>query len=834
MAGGEGTRLRPLTSNQPKPMVPIAGKPCMQHIIELLRRHEIVDIIITVAYLPQVIRGYFGDGDELGVNLHYSVEETPLGTAGSVKNAETLLTEPFIVISGDALCDFDLHELIKVHQEQGAAATLALKSVENPLEFGVVITDEEGRIERFLEKPSWGQVFSDTINTGVYVLEPEVLRAIPPAEPYDFSKQLFPDLLARGKPLFGYAMEGYWQDIGNLDQYRQANEDALDGRVALELPGIRLRENVYLGDGVQLLDLSQVEGPAYIGNFCKIEDGVRIGAYSVLGSNTVVKEGATISRSVLDAGSYIGRSARVEGAILGKRVDVRSHAVINEQVAVGDECTIGAEAVVAPGVKVYPFKTVEAGAVLQTNLIWESRGLSTLFGRDGVNALVNVDMTPDVAARVGMAYGTTLPRGSRVVVSRDAHSASRMIKRAMISGLVATGVDVSDLRVAMPAVARHQLKIDERAGGLHIRMAPDDPEVVQVRFFQSPGIVASESVLKALERTFSRQDYRRVTTAEIGGVSYPSRAAESYVADLLDKIDAEAIRDRGFRLVLNYGNSAASLIVPTLIAELGVELVGLDAFRDTGAGRLSSDPAAALEATRRLVEAVGADLGVMMDVAAERIWLVDEQARAIEPEATLLLLLREISAQSEQGMLLVPITETSHVDEIVNGAGGRVGRTKASLSELLAAAAKDDVLFAGASRGGYVFPDFLPAYDAVMSTCKVLELIARSGRSLSELAAGLPASTLTHQVVHCPWNRKGAVMRMLIEALKDMPTDHTDGIRVEDDGGWVQALPDPDDPVFHLYAEGRTVEESEALEAKYRLMLEDIVAHADAEPQTLN
>jgi len=470
----------------------------MQHIIELLRRHGIVDIIVTVAYLPQVIRGYFGDGDELGVNLQYSVEETPLGTAGSVKNAEKLLDEPFIVISGDALCDFDLDELIAVHRAKGAAATLALKSVENPLEFGVVITDEEGRIERFLEKPSWGEVFSDTINTGVYMLEPEVMRAVPPAEPYDFSKQLFPDLLARGKPLYGHTIGSYWQDIGNLDQYRQANVDALEGTVSLEIPGIRLRDNVYLGDGVQLLDLSQIQGPAFIGNFCKIEEGARIEAYSVLGSNTVVKEGATIARSVLDAGSYVGRSARVEGAIVGKRVDIRSHAVINEGVAVGDECTIGAEAVVAPGVKVYPFKTVEAGAVLQMNLIWESRGLSSLFGRDGVNALVNVDMTPDVAARLAMAYGTTLPRGSRVVVSRDAHPASRMIKRSMISGLVATGVDVSDMRVAMPTVARHQLKIDDRAGGVHVRMSPDDPEVVQVRFFEAPGIAASDAVLKAV------------------------------------------------------------------------------------------------------------------------------------------------------------------------------------------------------------------------------------------------------------------------------------------------------------------------------------------------
>ena len=195
MAGGEGTRLRPLTSNQPKPMVPVAGKPCMEHIIDLLRRHGMTDIVVTVAYLPQVIRGYFDDGGELGVELHYSVEETPLGTAGSVKNAAELLDETFLVISGDALCDFDLGALVEAHKRRGAAATLALYSVENPLEFGVVITDSDGRVERFLEKPSWGQVFSDTINTGVYVLEPEVLAAVPDGTSYDFSKQLFPDLL---------------------------------------------------------------------------------------------------------------------------------------------------------------------------------------------------------------------------------------------------------------------------------------------------------------------------------------------------------------------------------------------------------------------------------------------------------------------------------------------------------------------------------------------------------------------------------------------------------------------------------------------------------------
>src|SRR5919197_97864 len=222
MAGGEGTRLRPLTSNQPKPMVPIVGKPCMEHILELIREHGFEDVIVTVAFLPQAIRSYFGSGESLGLTIEYSGEESPLGTAGSVRLASDRLDETFLVISGDALCDVDLSEIVRTHEEKGAAVTIGLKSVENPLEFGIVVTDEDGRIERFLEKPSWGQVFSDTINTGIYVLEPEVLRHVPIDRPHDFSKELFPLLLEMGRPLYGYVCDGYWQDIGNLDQYRQA------------------------------------------------------------------------------------------------------------------------------------------------------------------------------------------------------------------------------------------------------------------------------------------------------------------------------------------------------------------------------------------------------------------------------------------------------------------------------------------------------------------------------------------------------------------------------------------------------------------------------------
>src|SRR5665811_80737 len=206
MAGGQGTRLRPLTSNMPKPMVPVANKPTAQHILELLSRHGIRDVVMTVAFMPQLIQNFFGDGSSFGMQIDYCVEEVPLGTAGSAKNAQRLLDDTFLVISGDALTDFDLTAIVDFHRTRDAMVTIALKSVDNPLEFGVVIVDENGRIERFLEKPGWGQVFSDTINTGIYVLEPEVLDHIPPATPFDFSHQLFPRLFEERKPLFGICL----------------------------------------------------------------------------------------------------------------------------------------------------------------------------------------------------------------------------------------------------------------------------------------------------------------------------------------------------------------------------------------------------------------------------------------------------------------------------------------------------------------------------------------------------------------------------------------------------------------------------------------------------
>jgi mannose-1-phosphate guanylyltransferase / phosphomannomutase len=820
MAGGEGTRLRPLTSNQPKPMVPIVGKPCMEHILELLRTHGFNDVVITVAFLPQAIRTYFGGGENLGLNIGYSVEESPLGTAGSVRLASDRLDETFLVISGDALCDIDLQKIVDFHKEKDAAVTIGLKSVENPLEFGIVVTDDEGRVERFLEKPSWGQVFSDTINTGIYVLEPEVLRHIPTDRPFDFSKELFPLLLEMGRPIYGYVCDGYWQDIGNLDQYRQANFDALDEKVLLNVEGLKIRGDVWIGEGVEIDDVEGVEGPAFIGNYCRISPESSVGPYSVLGPGTTLRERGRVARSVIDASCYIGRSATVEGAILGRNCDVRPHARVHEGVAIGDQVTLGDQSVIYPGVRIYPYKEVEYGAQIHESLIWESRGTTKVFAQDGVVGLVNVDLTPEVALRIGAALGTALKRGARVVASRESAPPYRMIKRALISGLNSTGVQVADLRTLPAPVGKHLLKTQSYAAAFHVGASTTDPEAVQIRLFERPGVALSLAMQKEVEKHYTRQELRRVPFGDVGSITYPARARESYASDLLADLDIEAIRERGFRIVIDYGYSAGSFVLPLVLGSLGVEAVTSHDF-ESDSGSTPTRLGQTIDHARRLVAAVEANFGAVFDRSAERLFLIDETGREIRPDQALLLYLHLLS-NAGGGKVAVPITATSQVEEVV-GDRLEVIRTPATLPGLTEAATGEGVVFAGAPGGGYVFPAFLPAYDASASLCKLLQLLAPIKDPVSALVAALPRPTLIHRQVQCPWALKGTVMRVLNEHFADSEVDLRDGIKIFDKRGWVQVLPDADEPLVHLYAEGASTAASEDLETELRNLVTEVI-----------
>jgi mannose-1-phosphate guanylyltransferase/phosphomannomutase len=447
---------------------------------------------------------------------------------------------------------------------------------------------------------------------------------------------------------------------------------------------------------------------------------------------------------------------------------------------------------------------------------------------DGIVGRIDVDLTPETALRLGLALGTALDHGDRVVTSRAASASCRLIRRALIAGINSAGVHATDLQVMPAAVNRHFLKTEGFDAGIHVQPSPNDPEIVQIRIFEPPGTPATPALVKELDKHFSRQEFRRASWDEVGEISYSARTAETYVQDLLATLDREPIRARGFRIVVDYAFSAASLVLPQVLGALDVEAVSSHAY--VSERRHASETvtlAESLGQAKRLVAAVGADLGAVLDPAAERIFLIDDKAREVPVEQELLLFLRLLASDGKRGRLAFPTTVTSLVDELVRDTELEVERTPHSLSALTLAAAGDGVIFAGSVGGGFVFPDFVPAYDGMASLGKLLELLAPIERPLSEIVGELPESTVVHRQVRCPWARKGAVMRILTERTKGMEVDVTDGIKVYDERGWAQVLPDPDEPLVHIYAEGKTAEDGAALEREFHGLVEEIVARED-------
>ncbi len=405
MAGGSGTRLRPLTCDLPKPMVPVLNRPIAEHIINLLKRHNITEIIATVHYLPDVMRDYFQDGKDFGVQMTYAVEEDqPLGTAGCVKNIAEWLDDTFLVISGDGITDFDLQEAIEFHKEKKSKATLILTRVPNPVEFGVVITDSEGSIKRFLEKPSSSEIFSDTVNTGTYILEPEVLNYLPENEESDFSKDLFPLLLDKGEPMYGYVAEGYWCDVGHLDACREAQYDGLHGKVKLDLAYEEKSSGQWIGEDTYIDPSAKITPPVMIGSHCRIGPRVRIEAGTVIGDNVTIGADADLKRPIIWNGAIIGDEAHLSACIISRGTRVDRRAQVMEGAVVGALSAVGEEAQISPGVRVWPRKKIESGAILNINLIWGNTAQRSLFGQQGVSGLANIDITPEFAVKLGAAY----------------------------------------------------------------------------------------------------------------------------------------------------------------------------------------------------------------------------------------------------------------------------------------------------------------------------------------------------------------------------------------------------------------------------------------------
>ncbi len=807
MAGGEGTRLRPLTSNQPKPMVPVFNKPIMEYTVELLKAHRINEVVVTLQFMPQIIKNYFGDGSDLGVNMTYAIEQQPLGTAGSVLNAKDHLDGPFVVISGDALTDIDLKALIKYHKKKRSLATIALKRVENPLEFGVIIASETGEIERFLEKPTWGEIFSDTINTGIYVLEPEIFDYIEPGESVDFSKDVFPKVLEDGKPLYGYTTDSYWCDIGNYEQYVQAHQDLMSGMADIKPPGIKMREDVWVGEGAYIDPSADIVGPVVIGQNARLERDCEVHEFSVIGHNVVLRSGSHAHRSIIWENTYVGNQAHLHGCVIGKNCDIKNGARIDQGAVIGDECEIGERANINHDVKIYPFKTVDSGATVNSSIIWETRGMRTLFGKDGVTGLVGIDLTPDLAVRLAMAYGSSLPKGSEIVMSADVSGPSRMIKRAMIAGLNTTGVHCRDLRVVPTPVNRFNVHSGGRAGGIHIQVSDEDPQTLNLKFFDSRGRDLTESDKRGIERFYYRGDFRRAYYTEIGDAVFPARSREDYTDGLLKAIDSTLIAKSGFKIIIDYAYGSSALTFPSFLGALNLEVVALNAHIQEDKLAMPEEVLEEhLTQLEQTVKMFKADLGILVNSSGERVFLVDDQGRRIPQSQALMIMIDMVSRHGRPGKLALPLSVSRLAEELAQGSGRSILRTKISQRAQMEATSRRGVIFGGSENGAYIFSRFIPAPDAAMTLCRLLGMLAKEGRPLSEIRKQVPKPFLAERRTFCPWEQKGLVMRKLIEKAKGQNVELLDGIKVYENSGWVLIVPDPDKPLFNVFAEADKTE----------------------------
>lgn len=784
MAGGQGTRLRPLTCTAPKPMAPVMNRPVMEHSILLLKKHGITDIGVTLQYLPEQIRAYFGDGSAFGVRLTYFLEETPLGTAGSVKNAGDFLDEDFLVISGDALTDVDLSAFMAYHKAKGAEASLLLKRMDIPLSYGVVVTDGDGRIVRFLEKPSWSQVFSDTVNTGIYFMNPSALRVCDKL-PCDFSGDIFPRLLAQGRPLYGYVSDGYWCDIGDLDAYRHCHYDIFSGKAHIKPDACRLREGVYAEEGAVIEAGATVEGPVLIGKNTRIQSGARVDGYTVLGDGCVISPGASIKRSVLLDRVSVGKNAQIRGSIVCSHTAIGEGASLFEQSVVGEECGIGAEAVIRPGVRIWPCKAVEEGQILSESLVWGNAAGGTLFSERGMGGTVNGELTPHCAEKLGQAVGSAYP--GRIGIAADGDPASLMLKYAVMSGLMSTGREVFDFGSQPLPITRSGVKVYGLAAAVHVAVREN---AGHLDVLTAGGVNLGTDGMRKLENRFLQEDFVHPSPHSLPRVTDVGEYKLYYLRQILRGTD----KTPGMRFAAAAGSDWGRQLLSSAAAELGASLLLEDGVPSPDALGLFAES----------VPAGGGAFGAILDPSCEKVQLVDERGRRLSgDEYTALVALMVMESHKNARIYALP-SAPPVLETMAEKYGATVIRTKNSPALLMQGLSGSE-------------PDleaqFIYHFDGVGAVIRLLDFLHKKKTSLSALVQKIPPFYTRHQEVPCAHKDKGRLIRTLSESLPD--ADKTDGVKIADTHGFVLILPDGERPVCRIVAHGDREEYAAELSAFY-------------------
>ncbi len=753
MAGGEGTRLRPLTCDCPKPMIQLMNRPVMQYALALLREHGVTRVAATLGYQPDAVADYFAGGDDFGVDLSYFVEPSPLGTAGGVKQAAGFLDERFIVLSGDGVTDLDIAAAEAFHRERGALATLVLKRADNPLDYGVVLTESDGRVRAFVEKPGWSDVISDTVNTGIYILEPRVLEYIPEERAFDFGHDLFPALVRRGLPVYGYVMQGYWCDVGDVRAYLAVHQDALEGRIHLE--GLVPRSGrAAQFPGASVDRAAVLEGPCVIGPNATVLAGAYVGPYSVIGPDCVVGEGASVKRAVLWRGARLERGAQARGCVLAAGATLGAGAQAYEESVLGTGASIGERAVLLPGVKLWPGKHGADGERLEANLVWGGRRESAFDG--GAMPLAS----PARAARAAQAVAAALtPR--ELLLGRAEGGTADALWHAAVSGAMSQGVQVLDAGVCCLPQLRHA----QRLLGCDCAALVESDALIPLNAL---GARLPGRLRRAVAARNDRQDFDAPFARPAPSVRTAGPSDAAYVAHAAGRFSADPAR----------------MPPVVLFAEQDLlRALGERAFRRAG---LAVRAAASPEAMR---PAPG-ELGVSLLRGGEGWALSDEGGALTEAEQQLLAAWTNLELGEQT--LLLPIQATRAAQALAEARGAQVEYV-----------AGDAAAWAGALAERFPL-QFELAGDGIAAALAALGALARAGLTLADWRRAMPSVSRRSRSVPIPAAQTGRVLRAM--AQRERGAELGGGMRLRRDGGWAWICPDERRPEFRVVAEAASEE----------------------------
>ncbi len=811
MAGGEGTRLRPLTCIRAKPMVPVINKPTIEHSIRLLKSHGITDITLSIYTLPDNFQNYFGDGSELGVKITYSVEEKPLGTAGGVRKALSRSKETSIVLSGDGITDFDITEILKFHQEKRSSLTLVLNRAKRPTDYGIVITGNDGRIEKFLEKPSWSEVYTDTVNTGMYIIEPEhILPYIPDDEKFDFSLDLFPRLKALDIPMYGFIAEGYWCDIGNLPMYINVHKDILEGKVNIEIPGKKIAHNIWVGRDVEIDPEANIRGPIIVGSFTRIKKGADISEFTVIGENCLIEENTSVKKSIIFHNTVVGRKCELRGAIVGKRCVLGEGVCIYEDAVVADDCSIGSGAVIQSGIRVWPDKVIEQWTRITGDLIWGQTEKKSLFGAEGVSGTFNVKITPEFASKLGSAIGAYLGKNSKIVVSRDMTGAAALIDHAFTSGLLSMGVDVYQMETGTIPVNRYCTRFLNADMGVYIQVTLlTGLQNIQIQFFDRNGFQIPVYEEKQIENIFFRGDYPRKDLFETGELLHPPHQMNSYISNAMNYVNRDKIKSGNWKLILDCLNGTASHIIPELLFAMGIEATVL-----RGQLKQTLTEYDLMTGTMKSIYNVvnmskmNREIGLIISPHGTNITITDETGEVLTADDIYSILIMYYLDYTDSRQIFLPVNTSSMLTKLIHEKGGTQGWTSTRLRK-----PEDsiDIFYSETTR----YPFLELKADPMITFLRIIEFLTLEKKELCEIKESLPKSNIINTSIQCTIEQKAAIMGMLSAESENSRIELIDGVKIFENNSWILLLPDASQPLIHVYAEGETTKERDRLIQSY-------------------